>query len=84
VAASCRRASTLFDTPGCTISGQAGSNIVGQDPNLGAPEHFDVLLVQEPNQGSLVLGAGGNCPKSDQVHHTRPKKRGDIGAFESP
>ena len=74
----------IFDTTGCTISGQAGSNIIGQDPNLPAPEPFDVLLVQEPNQDSPVLGAGGNCPKSDEVHHTRPKRRCDIGAFESP
>jgi predicted outer membrane repeat protein len=74
----------IFDTTGCTISGQAGSNIIGEDPNLGAPGPFDVFVVQEPNQGSPVLGAGGNCPKSDEVRHTRPKTRCDIGAFESP
>lgn len=74
----------IFDTAFCTISGKTDTNIVGQDPNLGAPEHFDVKLVQEPNQGSPVLGAGGNCPKMDEVLHERPKRRCDIGAFESP
>ena len=74
----------IFDTTGCIVSGKTDSNIIGQDPNLGAPEHFDVLLVQEPNQNSLVLGSGGNCPKIDEVRHTRPKSRCDIGAFESP
>ena len=74
----------IFDTTGCTVSGKTDSNIIGQDPSLGAPEHFDVLLVQEPNQGSPVLGAGGSCPKIDEVRHTRPKSRCDIGAFESP
>jgi predicted outer membrane repeat protein len=74
----------IFDTTGCTVSGQTASNITGQDPSLGAPEHFDVKIVQEPNQGSPVLGAGGHCLKMDEVLHPRSKNRCDIGAFESP
>jgi len=74
----------IFDTTGCTISGQTGNNITGQDPNLGATQPFDVKIVQEPNMGSPVLGAGGHCPKTDEVLHKRPKTRCDIGAFESP
>jgi hypothetical protein len=74
----------IFDTTFCSISKQTDSDITGQDPNLGAPEHFDVKVVQEPNMGSLVLGAGGHCQKTDEVFHTRPKKACDIGAFESP
>jgi len=74
----------IGNTSGCTISGQTGNNITGQDPNLGAPQHFDVRIVQEPNQGSPVLGQGGHCPKIDEVFHSRPKTRCDIGAFESP
>jgi len=74
----------IFDTTGCTISGQTGNNITGQDPNLGAPKPFDVKIVQEPNQGSPVLGAGGHCQKTDELLHRRSKNRCDIGAFESP
>jgi predicted outer membrane repeat protein len=74
----------IFDTTGCAISGQTGNNIIGQDPNLGATQPFDVKIVQEPSIGSPVLGAGGHCPKTDEVFHSRPKTRCDIGAFESP
>jgi len=74
----------IFDTTGCTVSGQTASNITGEDPNLGATEPFDVKIVQEPNLGSPVLGAGGHCPKTDERLHSRPKTRCDIGAFESP
>ena len=74
----------IFDTTFCSISGKTDTNIVGEDPNLGKPEHFDVKIVQEPNAGSPVLGMGGHCPKTDEVLHTRPKSRCDIGAFESP
>jgi len=74
----------ISDTSGCTISGQTASNITGQDPNLGAPEPFDIKIVQEPNPGSPVLGAGGHCLKTDERLHSRPKNRCDIGAFESP
>ena len=74
----------IFDTTLCTISKQADSDIIGDDPNLGAPGPFDFKIVQEPNQGSPVLGAGGHCPKTDEVLHTRPRKQCDIGAFESP
>ncbi len=74
----------IFDTTGCTVSGQTASNITGEDPNLGAPGPFDVKIVQEPNQGSPVLGAGGHCQKTDERLHSRPKTRCDIGAFESP
>ena len=74
----------IFDTTGCTVSGQTASNITGEDPDLGAPEPSDFKVVQEPNQGSPVLGAGGHCLKTDELLHSRPKNRCDIGAFESP
>ena len=73
----------IFDTTFCSISKQANSDIIGDDPALGAPGPFDFKIVQEPNPGSPVLGAGGHCPKTDEVLHTRPKKQCDIGAFES-
>ena len=47
--------------------------------------HFRLaLIVQEPLIGSPVLGAGGHCPKADEVLHIRAHTRCDIGAFESP
>jgi predicted outer membrane repeat protein len=74
----------IFDTTGCAVSGITDSNIIGEDPNLGSPGPFDVKIVQQPNSGSPVLGAGGHCLKTDELLHTRPKTRCDIGAFESP
>jgi predicted outer membrane repeat protein len=73
----------ILDTTFCTISKQSDSDIIGDDPNLGAPGPFDFKIVQEPNPGSPVLGAGGHCPRTDEVLHTRPRKQCDIGAFES-
>ena len=63
----------IFDTTGCTVSGQTASNITGEDPNLGAPEPFDVKIVQEPNQGSPVLGAGGHCPEDRRAIALAPE-----------
>jgi hypothetical protein len=74
----------IFSTSGCSISGQTATNITGEAPGLGPLEHFDVKFVQEPNQGSPVLGAGGHCPRTDEVLHPRSKNRCDIGAFEEP
>ena len=74
----------IFDTTGCTVSGQTASNITGEDPDLGAPEPSDFKVVGEPNQGSPVLGAGGHCLKTDELLHSRSNSRCDIGAFQSP
>ena len=55
----------------------------GREIQNRSAQPFDVRIVQEPIMGSPVLGAGGHCPKIDEVFHLRPKTRCDIGAFES-
>lgn len=74
----------IFDTAGCSISGQTSTNIVGQDPMLDSPGHFDQVLIQRPLAGSPVLGAGGHCPKTDELLNPRPHTGCAIGAIESP
>jgi predicted outer membrane repeat protein len=74
----------IVNASGCSISGQTATNIIGEDPDLAFGQPFDVKIVQKPNQASPVLGAGGHCPKTDEVLHARPRKHCDIGAFESP
>jgi hypothetical protein len=74
----------IFDTAGCSISGQTATNIVGLDPKLAAPGHFDEVLIQRPLAGSPVLGAGGHCPKTDELLNPRPHTGCAIGAIESP
>jgi predicted outer membrane repeat protein len=74
----------ISNVSGCSISGQTSTNIVGQNPELGMAEPFDGLTIQEPLMGSPVLGAGGHCPKTDEIMHTRPHTGCDIGALELP
>ncbi len=74
----------IFDTSGCAISGQTATNIVGLDPKLDAPGHFDQVLIQRPLAGSPVLGAGGHCPATDELLNPRPRTGCAIGAIETP
>lgn len=74
----------IFDTSGCSISGQTLTNIVGLDPKLDSPEHFDQVLIQRSLAGSPVLGAGGHCPATDELLNPHPHTGCAIGAIESP
>lgn len=74
----------IFDTSGCSISGQTLTNIVGLDPKLDSPGHSDEVLIQRPLAGSPVLGAGGHCPKTDELLNPRPHTGCAIGAIETP
>ena len=64
----------IFDTTGCTVSGKTESNITGEDPNLGAPEPFDVQSRARAESGSPVLGAGGHCLKTDERSAPAPEE----------
>jgi predicted outer membrane repeat protein len=66
-----------------TANSQAGSNIIGSDPDLGtltgSPAYFPL------NTGSLAINAGTNtgCPASSQNGVARPfEGTCDIGSFE--
>ena len=74
----------IFDTTGCAVSGKTDSDITGEDPDLGAPEPFDIEIVPRAKSGEPGARRGRPLPEDRRAICTQAEDRCDIGAFESP
>ncbi len=83
----------ILDASGCTISGNASTDVVGEDPMLQAlslnppgTTETQALEAGSPalekgNPGSPT-GKGGHCLPTDQRGVKRPAGKCDIGAYQ--